>query len=386
MPERILVVRPVPVRYPVTLGYREPANFDPNYIHRGTDFGTGTGVAVVATKGGTVVWAGRNGGYGPAYGIHVVIRVDNIWCIYAHLSEEHVYVGQKISTGQQIGLTGGTGNVTGPHLHYQECTQPPAAYKSDRHPEFIGYAAMPPGPTVFDVSFWGQAWERWFAIPWEQREAEITREIRGSEPGTEASIHGFTEVYDLEQVETLTKALGSDFTRIPGRAGLELWFDHTKWELERAVYRTGTGGYGYPSGIQNRWALVVHLRRRSTGAHVCFVVFHGPIDSDVLKAAYGKWLADLLKSIDGPIWLMGDANRSVEDKSPRSNIRALGFRDFREQAAIKNESAKEFPSKGWDLSDHWTKPDEIDISGGEVDLTPAHASDHRRIEARGLIA
>lgn len=115
------------------------------------------------------------------------------------------------------------------------------------------------------------------------------------------------------------------------------------------------------------------------------VVFHAPIRYDSLKTAYGKWLVRLLGQIDGPILLMGDANRSSEDRSPRKEIRAAGYRDMRDQARIKNEDADEFPSRGWNLSDIWTDlNDKYDdkIIGGEIDLTSAKPSNHRRIEAR----
>jgi endonuclease/exonuclease/phosphatase family metal-dependent hydrolase len=104
---------------------------------------------------------------------------------------------------------------------------------------------------------------------------------------------------------------------------------------------------------------------------------------DSLKSKFGSWLAKLLTQIDGPIVLMGDFNRSVDSKSPRSNIRNLGYRGMREQAVISNEGVKEFPSKGWNLSDIYTIPSgPADVTGGEVDLTPSAASDHRRLEAR----
>lgn len=131
------MVRPVASKYGVTLGYRQKANFDPNYIHRGIDYGCPTGTPVVATTAGKVIHASRGGGYGSAFGIHVVIRTGDIWHLYGHLSAELVSVGQAVAAGQRIGTSGASGNVTGAHLHYAEFTQPPAAYKSDRKPQFI---------------------------------------------------------------------------------------------------------------------------------------------------------------------------------------------------------------------------------------------------------
>lgn len=374
------MVRPVSTRFPVTLGYRQRANFDPNYIHRGVDYGCPTGTPVVATTAGTVVYAGRGGGYGPAFGIHVVIETGNTWHLYGHLSAENVYAGQSVNGGQRIGLSGATGNVTGAHLHYSEFTQPPAAYKSDRSPRFIDASATgvpTTAPTTFDVSFWNVASPRWFTA-WRPRVAGITAEIRGDELGTEASVHGFAEVYTEEQAADLQRALGPMFTRVSGHAGLELFYDMTKWALERTVFAGG-----YFSRIQGRYALVVHLRRKSTGQHVAFVLTHGPVQFNTLKAAFGRWLAKLLKDIDGPIVLLGDFNRNT--KSPRTEVEAIGYRTMRAQAAIANESLDEFPSEGWNLSDIYTIPAKARITGGEIDPTAARLSDHRRIEARVVV-
>lgn len=372
------MVRPVSAKFGVTLGYRQKARFNPRYIHRGIDFGCPTGTPVVATTGGTVVHAGR-GGYGSAFGIHVVIKTSQTWHLYGHLSSEAVAVGQKVTAGQFLGRSGATGNVTGEHLHYAEFTEGPAAYMSDRAPRFIDAAGGPAMPTVFDISFWGQAAPRWFGVPWAPRAKGIAAEIIGNETGTEASIHAFTEVYGGDQVKTITDALvGFDRALKPsgGPAGLELFYDASKWTEERPAK-------AYPSGVQGRWALVVHLRRTTTGQHVAVVLTHGPVQSNSLKAAFGKWLARLVSQIDGPVVVCGDFNRN--SKSPRTEIEALGYRTMPVQAAIANEGAAEFPSKGWNLSDIYTIPSQARITGGEIDLTPAKLSDHRRIEARVVI-
>jgi murein DD-endopeptidase MepM/ murein hydrolase activator NlpD len=41
-----------------------------------------------------------------------------IFTIYAHLSKIEVKAGQQIEKGQQLGLTGASGRVSGPHLHW----------------------------------------------------------------------------------------------------------------------------------------------------------------------------------------------------------------------------------------------------------------------------
>ncbi|MBK3627744.1 peptidoglycan DD-metalloendopeptidase family protein [Streptomyces sp. MBT49] len=97
--------------------------------HTGTDFVVPTGTTLKAVGAGTVVSAG----WGGAYGNQVVIRLaDGYYAQYAHLSQLSVSAGQTVSAGQQVGLSGATGNVTGPHLHFEIRTTPD--YGSDVDP------------------------------------------------------------------------------------------------------------------------------------------------------------------------------------------------------------------------------------------------------------
>ncbi|MEU1676229.1 peptidoglycan DD-metalloendopeptidase family protein [Streptomyces roseifaciens] len=94
--------------------------------HSGQDLVVNSGTPVMSVHGGTVVKAGPNGGGdGPAYGNAIVIKHDdNTYSQYAHLSQVKVSVGQSVSTGQVIGLSGSTGNSSGPHLHFEIRTTP----------------------------------------------------------------------------------------------------------------------------------------------------------------------------------------------------------------------------------------------------------------------
>ncbi|WP_406005676.1 LysM peptidoglycan-binding domain-containing M23 family metallopeptidase [Streptomyces sp. NBC_00637] len=97
--------------------------------HTGTDFVVPTGTTLKAVGAGTVVSAG----WGGAYGNQVVIKLaDGYYAQYAHLSQLSVSAGQTVSVGQQVGLSGATGNVTGPHLHFEIRTTPD--YGSDVDP------------------------------------------------------------------------------------------------------------------------------------------------------------------------------------------------------------------------------------------------------------
>ncbi|MGX1273568.1 M23 family metallopeptidase [Streptomyces phaeoluteigriseus] len=97
--------------------------------HTGVDFVVPTGTSLKAVGAGTVVSAG----WGGAYGNQVVIKLaDGYYAQYAHLSSLSVSAGQSVSGGQQVGLSGATGNVTGPHLHFEIRTGPD--YGSDIDP------------------------------------------------------------------------------------------------------------------------------------------------------------------------------------------------------------------------------------------------------------
>ncbi|CAL9378374.1 M23 family metallopeptidase [Streptomyces sp. enrichment culture] len=97
--------------------------------HTGVDFSVPTGTSLKAVGSGTVVSAGWAG----AYGNQVVIKLsDGYYAQYAHLSSLSVSAGQTVSGGQQVGLSGSTGNSTGPHLHFEIRTSP--NYGSDVDP------------------------------------------------------------------------------------------------------------------------------------------------------------------------------------------------------------------------------------------------------------
>ncbi|MEU3555222.1 M23 family metallopeptidase [Streptomyces fragilis] len=106
--------------------YKLSASFAQNggmwaHKHSGQDFAVPTGTKVFAVHEGTVVKAGSWGaGDGPAYGNAVVIKHGNgTYSQYAHLSKVQVSVGEKVNTGEQIALSGNTGNSSGPHLHFE---------------------------------------------------------------------------------------------------------------------------------------------------------------------------------------------------------------------------------------------------------------------------
>ncbi|MFC7866764.1 M23 family metallopeptidase [Streptomyces murinus] len=121
-------VAPIAHSY-VSTGYKASSSLWSSGSHTGIDFHAMTGTSVHAVGVGTVV----STGWGGAYGNQIVLRMaDGMYTQYGHLSSIGVTVGQQVTAGQQIGLSGATGNVTGPHLHFEARTGPD--YGSDVDP------------------------------------------------------------------------------------------------------------------------------------------------------------------------------------------------------------------------------------------------------------
>ena len=85
--------------------------------HKGIDMGTGAyNIPTYAAAAGTVTFAGEMGTAG------VMVEIDHgngLVTKYMHHDKIYVEEGQKVEKGQQIGLSGTTGNSTGNHLHFQ---------------------------------------------------------------------------------------------------------------------------------------------------------------------------------------------------------------------------------------------------------------------------
>ena len=84
--------------------------------HQGVDIAVSKGTAVMASCSGRVSVAGWQSGYG--YVVYIE-HADGKETRYGHLSRVLVSVGQTVSQGQKIALSGSTGNSTGPHLHFE---------------------------------------------------------------------------------------------------------------------------------------------------------------------------------------------------------------------------------------------------------------------------
>jgi len=89
--------------------------------HSGIDLGTAVGTKVMAASDGVVMGTGNTDAAckKASYGKWILIKHNNgLATLYGHLSAIDVKAGQKVSVGEQIGLSGNTGYSTGPHLHF----------------------------------------------------------------------------------------------------------------------------------------------------------------------------------------------------------------------------------------------------------------------------
>ena len=109
---------PVDSRYITsTVGGRTSPGGVGSTNHKGTDIGrVGYTSPIYAAKAGTVIVSQ----YSSSYGNYVVVsHGSGNTTLYAHMSSRKVEVGQYVNQGDVLGITGSTGNSTGPHLHFE---------------------------------------------------------------------------------------------------------------------------------------------------------------------------------------------------------------------------------------------------------------------------
>jgi murein DD-endopeptidase MepM/ murein hydrolase activator NlpD len=115
----------VPVKARISTVYNRPGSHWKLGRHTGVDFTVPTGTKVVAAMPGIVLEAGSNVSWGPSYGVSVIIdHGKGVRAIYAHLSAVRVKKGDTVLERDLIGLSGNTGNSTGPHLHFESRVSP----------------------------------------------------------------------------------------------------------------------------------------------------------------------------------------------------------------------------------------------------------------------
>lgn len=97
-------------------GYRTHPILNIRRLHSGIDIPAPTGTNIVAAASGTVIFAGKYGGYG---NLILVDHGGKIVTGYAHCSRLLKSKGAKVTKGQAIAKVGSTGFSTGAHLHFE---------------------------------------------------------------------------------------------------------------------------------------------------------------------------------------------------------------------------------------------------------------------------
>ena len=110
---------PCPGYYYISSGY----GYRWGRLHKGVDIAGSNiyGKPIIAAADGVVSLVDYNSG---GYGYYVMVNHgnksgNNYVTLYAHMSKQAAYVGQKVKAGDTIGYVGSTGRSTGPHLHFE---------------------------------------------------------------------------------------------------------------------------------------------------------------------------------------------------------------------------------------------------------------------------
>ncbi|MGH8883109.1 MAG: M23 family metallopeptidase, partial [Stackebrandtia sp.] len=93
-----------------------PREWRGGQMHAGLDFAAEEGDPNYAAAAGTVTKAGPDGGFG---NLVVIDHGNGVETWYGHHSKLSVQVGDTVKPGDQTGLAGSTGDITGPHLHFE---------------------------------------------------------------------------------------------------------------------------------------------------------------------------------------------------------------------------------------------------------------------------
>lgn len=112
---KINFIKPLEGKISSMFGPRNPTTPTVPKNHTGTDIAAETGTKIVSATDGTVIVAENRGDYGK----HIKIQIEDVIIVYAHCNKLYVKEGDTISQGQEIAEVGATGNVTGPHLHFE---------------------------------------------------------------------------------------------------------------------------------------------------------------------------------------------------------------------------------------------------------------------------
>jgi hypothetical protein len=233
---------------------------------------------------------------------------------------------------------------------------------------FLTATPWPPQPLTMTVGFWNVGSPKWFG-PWAPRKQGICDVLTGLRPDVLVT----AETHFTYMTTDILAALGVDYAHVSSPVGTDQFY-------RRDLFAQTAEYVEYPMKIQGRAAGVLHLQHRDSGKRVAVIGSHAPALIPSYKTIFGRNLARLVAQVDDARIVAGDWNRT-SNKAPRSSLEGLGFRAERSQVNLVNESADEFPGKGW-LSGIYTKPSEARIVGGQLHLTSPRLSDHRPFVTR----
>lgn len=104
--------------------------------HNGVDWGMPTGTLLISGADGVIMETGSDP---TGYGNYLKILHDGFLTIYAHLKELRVKRGDRVVTGQLVGISDNTGNSTGPHLHFGVAPCDASGNKTEASNGYTGY-------------------------------------------------------------------------------------------------------------------------------------------------------------------------------------------------------------------------------------------------------
>ena len=113
--ENYSIAKPLEGQITSRYGVRNSSYANVTKYHTGIDIAENTGVAIYAAMEGTVELVSTQGDLGN----HISIVNGDVSTVYAHCSTMLVKEGQQVKQGEKIAEVGATGNVTGPHLHFE---------------------------------------------------------------------------------------------------------------------------------------------------------------------------------------------------------------------------------------------------------------------------
>ena len=109
------IIKPLEGEITSRFGMRNPTVPTVPKYHTGIDIARVVGTVIISAIEGDVEVVSSQGDYGN----HIKITNGEVSTLYAHCSKIYVKQGDHIVQGQEIAEVGETGNVTGPHLHFE---------------------------------------------------------------------------------------------------------------------------------------------------------------------------------------------------------------------------------------------------------------------------